>query len=64
MRIFAELLWYNNVMCRRMSGGQAMLEYVLALVGLLVVVGILGGLVSAAIRHSARTESLVAADCP
>ena len=55
----------NRFFCyNTMHRGQAMLEYVLALAGLLVVVGILGGLVSAAIRHSARTESLVAADCP
>ena len=60
----SDCLWYNNAMRRRMSNGQAMLEYVLALAGLLVVVGILGGLVFAAVRHSERTESLVAADCP
>jgi hypothetical protein len=44
--------------------GQAALEYVLALASLLVVVGLLAGLVGAAGRHAARTESLVAGDCP
>jgi len=41
-----------------------MLEYVLSLAGLLFVVGILWGVVRAAVRHAERTESLVAADCP
>ena len=41
-----------------------MLEYVLSFASLLVVVGILWGLVHAAVRHGARTESLVTSDCP
>ena len=49
---------------RRMNGGQALLEYVLALAGLTVVVGILWGLVAVTLRHAERTESLVTADCP
>ena len=47
-----------------MRSGQTALEYVLALASLLVVVGILGTLVHAAIRHGERTESLVTSDCP
>ena len=48
----------------RMSGGQAAIEYVLALVALLVVVGILAGLVRAAGHYAVRTESLVTGDSP
>ena len=48
----------------RMRRGQAMLEYVLSFVSLLVVIGILWGLVRAAVRHGERTESLVRSDCP
>ena len=44
--------------------GQTMLEYVLAFTSLLVVIGVLGALVTAAIRHGERTESLVTSDCP
>jgi len=47
-----------------MRGGQAALEYVLSLAGLLLVVGILWGFVRAAVRHSERTEALVTSDCP
>ena len=47
-----------------MRKGQAMLEYVLSLAGLLVVVGILWGLVAVAFRHAERTENLVTSDCP
>ena len=47
-----------------MRRGQTALEYVLAFAALLVVVGILGVLVHAAIRHGERTESLVTSDCP
>ena len=57
-------MWYNRAMNVRMRRGQAMLEYVLCLASLLVVVGILWGLVRAAVRHGARTESLVTSDCP
>ena len=51
-------------MAKRMRAGQAMLEYVLAFASLLIVVGILWGLVRAAVRHGHRTESLVTSDCP
>ena len=44
--------------------GQAMLEYVLAFAGLLVVVAILWGLVSVAVWYAARTDSLVASEYP
>ena len=57
-------LWYNKTMNVRMRHGQAMLEYVLSFVSLLVVVGILWGLVRVAVRHGERTESLVTSDSP
>ena len=41
-----------------------MLEYVLALAGLLIVVAVLWGLVSAAIRHAERTDNLVSSEYP
>ena len=41
-----------------------MLEYMLAFASLLIVVGILWGLVRAAIRYGERTESLVTSDSP
>ena len=58
------VLWYNKRMNVRKRRGQAALEYVLSLVSLLVVIGILWGLVRAAIRHAERTETLVTSDCP
>ena len=57
-------LWYNKTMNVRMRRGQAMLEYVLSFVSLLVVIGILWVFVRAALRHGERTENLVTADCP
>ena len=60
----AHNLCYNTAMKLRMSGGQAALEYVLALASLLVVVGILTGFVWTAARHADRSESLVSSDCP
>ncbi len=45
-------------------GGQAMLEYVLALCALLAVVGAMGYLVAAARKSVARTEALVSSDYP
>lgn len=57
-------LWYNRGRTVRMRRGQAALEYVLSFASLLVVVGILGWLVHAAMRHAERTEDLVTADCP
>ena len=44
--------------------GQSAVEYVLTLAGLLVVVAILWGLAGVAVRHAARTESLVASEYP
>ena len=55
---------YNKAGFRRAKRGQAALEYVLSLAGLLVVVGILWGLVRVAFRHAERTENLVTADSP
>lgn len=57
-------LCYNTAMKRRMAGGQAALEYVLALASLLVVVGILTGFVWTAARHAVRAEDLVTSDSP
>ena len=57
-------LWYNKTMNVRMRCGQAMLEYVLSFVSLLVVIGVLWGFVRAAVRHGERTEILVTSDCP
>ena len=47
-----------------MRNGQALLEYVLSLAGMLVVSAILWGLVSAAVSYAERTESLVVQDTP
>lgn len=44
--------------------GQALLEYVLVLAGLLVVVGILGTLVGVTVRYAARANNLVASEYP
>lgn len=44
--------------------GQAALEYVLALAALLVAVGVMGYLVSAARKSAQRTEALVSSDYP
>ena len=60
----AHNLCYNTAMKRRMAGGQAALEYVLALASLLVVVSILTGFVWTAARHAARAEDLVTSDSP
>ena len=57
-------LWYNKAGDMRARRGQAMLEYVLSFVSLLVVIGILWGFVRAAVRHGERTESLVTSNCP
>lgn len=48
----------------RSRGGQAALEYVLALASLMIVVGILWGLVRVTRSYAQRTESLVTSDCP
>ena len=44
--------------------GQAALEYVLCLAALLVVVGIMGYIVTAAQKSAARTHELVRSDYP
>ena len=57
-------LWYNkngNVRARR---GQAMLEYLLALSGLIVVVAILCVFVATAMRTADRTERLACSEYP
>ena len=57
-------LWYNRRVKVRARRGQAMLEYVLAFVALLVAVFALYALVRAAWRYADRTENLVTSDCP
>jgi len=47
-----------------LRSGQAALEYVLCLAGLLVVVGVLWALVGTTVRYAERTEKLVASDYP
>jgi len=49
---------------RGLKSGQAMLEYVLALAGLLVVISVLWALVGTTVRYAERTERLVASDYP
>lgn len=51
---------YNTFMRK----GQALLEYVLALAGMLVVSAILWYVVSAAIKCAVRTENLVSSEYP
>ncbi len=51
-------------MVTKARGGQAMLEYVLALCALLAVVGAMWYLVSASRKSVDRTESLVSSDYP
>ena len=51
-------------MLMKSRNGQAMLEYVLSLAGLLVVVGILWWLVRVTFHYAERTERLVQMDCP
>ena len=51
-------------MCYNTRHGQAMLEYVLVLAGLLAVCAILWTLVGTAVRSGARAESLVTSDYP
>ena len=41
-----------------------MLEYVLALAGLLVVISLLFGIIALTIRYAERTENLVSAEYP
>ena len=44
--------------------GQAALEYILALAGLLVVVAILWNLIGVSARYAVRTERLVTSEYP
>lgn len=48
----------------RVRGGQAMLEYVLAMAAVLVVVAVLAYTVQAGFRSSERTSAQVRSDCP
>jgi hypothetical protein len=47
-----------------MRNGQALLEYVLATAGMVVVVAILWGLVGVTVRYTVRAENLVADEYP
>lgn len=47
-----------------MRGGQAMLEYLLAVAALLVVVAVLAFTVQAGFRSSARSSAQIRSDCP
>ena len=47
-----------------MKRGQALLEYVLATAGLLVVVSLLWVLVDVTVRYAVRTENLVSSEYP
>ena len=55
---------YNMGRSLRVKSGQALLEYVLAFAGLLIVVAILWGLVSVVARHSVRTDNIVSSEYP
>jgi len=58
--VASPFFWYNA----HMRHGQALIEYVLAMAGMVVVVAILFGLVHVAIRYSVRTENLVSGEYP
>lgn len=47
-----------------MKKGQALIEYVLAMAGLVVVVGVLWGLVDVTVRYAVRAENLVSSEYP
>ena len=47
-----------------MRNGQALLEYVLAMAGLVIVVGVLCGLVEVTVRYAVRAENLVSSEYP
>ena len=57
-------MWYNTGKRRRMKRGQAMLEYVLAFAGILVVAAVMWCMVSAVRKQSVRTENLVSSEYP
>lgn len=52
------------MICYNMRGGQAMLEYILAFAGLLVICSILWGFVSVSAEYADRAENLVSSDYP
>lgn len=52
------------MMCYNTKRGQVMLEYVLALAGLLVVCSILWGMVAVTMKYSSRVVNLVSSDYP
>lgn len=52
-------LCYNRRGCGRLRRGQALLEYVLALVGVLIVVGVMAYFVMAARTQSERAADLM-----
>ena len=58
------VLCYNTKCRHGVRPGQAVLEYVLAFAGLLIVVAILWGLVSVVVRHSVRTDNIVSSEYP
>ena len=47
-----------------MKSGQALLEYVLTLAGLVIGVGVLWGLVDVTVRYAVRAENLVSSEYP
>lgn len=47
-----------------MRKGQALLEYVLALAGLVITVGVLWSLVGVTARYAVRAENLVSSEYP
>ncbi len=57
-------LCYNGGMGASGRSGQTMVEYVLAVLALLVVVSAMGWVVAAARRSVVRTEALVSSDYP
>ena len=57
-------MWYNVGMDVRVKKGQALLEYVLALLALLVVVTVMVYLLRATRSSVTRTETLVSSEYP
>ena len=50
--------------CYNFRRGQATVEYVLALIGMIAVIGVMGYLVTAAWKSAERTTNLVESDYP
>jgi uncharacterized protein (UPF0333 family) len=57
-------MWYNTATGKRFSKGQAMLEYILAMAGVLVVAAAMWHVVRAAEKQAVRTESLISSEYP